>query len=464
MDVLKTVADYISANRLLTPDGMHLVALSGGADSVALLLIMQKLGYRVEAVHCNFHLRGEESDRDENFVKSLCCKNNVPLHIVHFDTKTYSELHHKSIELAARDLRYGYFERLRTDTGAESVCVAHHRDDNVETVLMNIVRGTGIHGLAGIRPRNGYIIRPLLCLSREAIENWLMSVSQEYVTDSTNLELDATRNRYRLKVVPLLNRINPSASENICRTSKWMAEACRIFEEAISRHAGKVIVSDTLSVQKTAKNGTSREEAYSYGSMVVDIGKLKSTPSPEYVLYWILRDYGFSSAQAEQISLNLDGRTGAYYSSGCFELVIDRGKIIVCRKQKPFKPLSIPEPGNYMIYGRMKISITPVEIDDSFVIPKDRTCICIDAANVKFPFVLRTVADGDRFIPFGMRGSKLVSDYLTDCKKSIIEKRSQLILTDSTGMPMWLVCERPDNRVCITDKSSTGLMISVFPY
>ena len=184
------VADFIAKQGLLTPEGLHLVAVSGGADSVALLLVLKQLGYHVEAVHCNFHLRGEESDRDETFVKSLCSEQDVILHLTHFDTKEYAAIHQVSIEMAARALRYHYFEQLRQDIGAETVCVAHHRDDAVETLLMNLMRGAGIHGLTGIHSKNGFVVRPLLGVSRDEIEDYLRQQEQSYITDSTNLEPD----------------------------------------------------------------------------------------------------------------------------------------------------------------------------------------------------------------------------------------------------------------------------------
>ena len=200
----KKVADFIGKHGLLSREGLHLVALSGGADSVALLLILKDLGYRIEAAHCNFHLRGEESNRDEAFVKKLCQEQNIPLHLIHFDTKEYADLHQVSIEMAARDLRYGYFRQLRKDIGAEKVCVAHHRDDAVETLLMNLMRGSGVHGLTGIRACNGEIVRPLLDVSRQEIETYLHSIGQDYVMDSTNLVDDVVRNKIRLNVLPLL--------------------------------------------------------------------------------------------------------------------------------------------------------------------------------------------------------------------------------------------------------------------
>ena len=191
------VADFIAKQGLLRREGLYLVALSGGADSVALLLILKDLGYRIEAAHCNFHLRGEESNRDEEFVKELCKEKAIPLHLIHFDTKEYAALHQVSIEMAARELRYGYFRQLRQDIGAEKVCVAHHRDDTVETLLMNLMRGSGVHGLTGIRANYGEIVRPLLAVSRQEIVDYLHSIGQPYVTDSTNLVDDVLRNKIR---------------------------------------------------------------------------------------------------------------------------------------------------------------------------------------------------------------------------------------------------------------------------
>ena len=227
--MLNKVRDFIDREGLLTPEGLYIVALSGGADSVALLRILHHLGYRIEAAHCNFHLRGAESDRDETFVKSLCSSLNIPIHLIHFDTAEYASLHQVSIEMAARELRYGYFDQLCKDIGASAVCVAHHRDDAVETFLMNLLRGSGIHGLTGIRPRNGNVIRPLLCLSRDEIEQYLHSIGQDYVTDSTNLVDDVVRNKVRLNVLPLLKDINLRAAENIGKFTCQCISLSRVY-------------------------------------------------------------------------------------------------------------------------------------------------------------------------------------------------------------------------------------------
>ena len=218
------VETYIKKYNLLNTNDLYIIGLSGGADSVALLLMLKEGGFNVHAAHCNFLLRGAESDRDEAFCVSLCQQLGVELHRAHFYTRTYAESHHVSIEMAARELRYKWFEQLRQDIGAVGICVAHHRDDSVETVLLNLVRGTGLRGLTGIQPRNGSILRPLLCVSRAEIEAFLAEKGQEYVTDSTNLEADVQRNIIRLEVLPLLRRLNPAVAENIQRTAENLSE------------------------------------------------------------------------------------------------------------------------------------------------------------------------------------------------------------------------------------------------
>ena len=245
----RKVETFIRQQHLLQPDGRYLVALSGGADSVCLLLVLKQLGYFVEAIHCNFHLRGEESDRDELFCKNLCAEKQIPLHLVHFDTREYAQLHKVSIEMAARQLRYHHLASLCHYLGFDGVCVAHHQDDVAETVLMNLIRGTGIKGLSGIKPKiqqrlrvgakagiptNLTVIRPLLCVTRDEIEHFLKEIGQDYVTDSTNLVPDVLRNKIRLQVLPLLDEIAPSASRNIVETAENVAFAEEFLEQAVS--------------------------------------------------------------------------------------------------------------------------------------------------------------------------------------------------------------------------------------
>lgn len=436
MKALEVVKRFIEQHHLLSSENRYLVAVSGGADSVCLLLMLQALGYDIEAVHCNFHLRGEESDRDESFVKSLCKERNITLHLTHFDTMTYATLHKVSIEMAARQLRYHYFEQLRRDIGADGICVAHHRDDATETVLMNLIRGTGIRGLQGIRPRNGFILRPLLCISRNDIEAWLSERQQTYVTDSTNLEADILRNHLRLNVIPLLTQMVPSASENILTTARRVGEAVNIYDAATT---------DALKRLRAAS-----------GAMTVD--ELLQEPSPESLLYEWLSPYGFNGPTIEDVAKRLtDTTSGRLWSTGTHELCLHRGQLLLAPRQQPRPTLHIPEPGTYVYDNETRFSIRQT---DTFTVSRDPHTATLDAETICFPLTIRPTTEGDRFTPYGMKGTKLVSDYLTDRHLSVLDKRRQLVITDTSGRIVWLVGHRPDAHFCITNDTQQALIIS----
>ena len=443
------VADFIAKHQLLSHDGLHVVALSGGADSVALLRILCDLGYHVEAAHCNFHLRGDESDRDEQFVKILCQSLNVPLHLIHFDTVEYASLHQVSIEMAARELRYGYFRQLRDDIGAETVCVAHHRDDAVETLLMNLLRGAGIHGLTGIRPRNGHIVRPLLGVSRQEILGYLDSIGQDYVTDSTNLQPDVLRNKVRLQLIPLLEQLSPGASDNIARSANYLSEAEKVYNASLS----------TLRAQGRSAMPLATEGTQEFPQCAtLPISSIMDFPSPLCLLHEWLSPYGFNRSQIDQLLACLDGESGREFTSPTHTLVVDRDRLVVEPVSAPMKPHVIPEPGNYRLTEKLCLK---VETTDDISISKLADCATLDKEKVSFPLTVRPVQSGDMFCPFGMEGHKLVSDFLTDSKLSLLEKRRQLVVTDATGAILWLVGLRTDNRFRVTPQTTAILRLSL---
>ena len=432
--MLNKVTAFVERHRLLRRDGgKYIVALSGGADSVALLLVMKQMGYSIDAAHCNFRLRGDESDCDEQFVTDLCKKEEIPLHIIHFDTVTYSQVHQVSIEMAARELRYRYFEQLRLDIGADDVCVAHHQDDAVETLLMNLIRGTGIHGLTGIRPRNGHIVRPLLGVTRAEIVSFLESLHQSYVTDSTNLVPDVVRNKIRLEIIPLLQTINPAVKENIARTARQIAEAELVYDDAV---------------------GSALDGLFIDGA--VDIGRLMRQPSPESLLHELLAPRGFTPTQVEQTLAALSGPSGRLFQSATHEAVVDRGRLVVEERCEPLPVLRIPEPGTYRYHDDRRFRIV---LTDSVRISREPFCVTLDAAKVAFPLTVRPVESGDRFQPFGMKGTRLVSDYLTDQKLSLLEKRRQLVICDASGQIVWLVALRTDQRFAVSAATRQVLVI-----
>ncbi|MBQ8674242.1 MAG: tRNA lysidine(34) synthetase TilS [Bacteroides sp.] len=418
---VKKVATYIEQQQLLKPGEHVLVALSGGADSVALLRLLRQMGYPCQAAHCNFHLRGEESDRDELFVKKLCEEQQVPLHTIHFDTRSIAQQRKVSIEMAARDLRYTWFEEIRQSCNISAVAVAHHQDDSVETMLLNLLRGTGINGLRGIRPRNGHVIRPLLCLTRNEIIHYLKDIGQSYVTDSTNLQDDYTRNKIRLNLLPLMQEINPAIKESLQRTATHMDEAALIYNTAIEEAKQRVSTSDGI-----------------------DIKRLLQEPAPKTLLYELLAPLGFNAAQIGSIFQTLNGQAGKEFHSPQWRIIKDRKELIITRH----KQSSPPE------LKMQEYCYTP-----DFIIPRQKSIACLDLDKISLPLEIRLYKAGDTFIPFGMKGRKLISDYLTNRKFSLLQKEQQWVLCHGEEI-YWLIGERIDNRFRVDNQTRRMLVIT----
>lgn len=436
------VEQTVGRHDLLSAEDKILVALSGGADSVALLLALLHLGYRCDAVHCNFRLRGAESDRDEDFVRKLCRKRKVMLHVKAFDTAAYAAQKGISIEMAARELRYGYFETLRVARHYSCIAVAHHRNDNVETLMLNLIRGTGLRGLTGIHYRNGFIVRPLLDVGREEIEAFLAGEGQPYVTDSTNLETDAVRNKIRLDILPLMRQINPSLMDTLQDTVRRLDDAWQLYASAL----------------KTAKSEV-------LDGKRINMDALRATPAPRTVLFEVLSEYGFNPSQVEEIYAQMDGDPGKVYESGEWRLLRDRGVFELRRKDEPCECLCsvLPLEGYVEVTHRLAFSIRRVRCDAGFEIPRTKDTVCLDLDKIAYPITVRPIREGDRFTPFGMDGSKLISDYLTDKKKTLFEKESQLVVCSGEQIA-WLVGERADNRFRIDEATSYALLIQAVSF
>ena len=455
--MLNKIKRYIASEHLLRVDALYLVALSGGADSVALLLCLKELGYCVEAVHCNFHLRGEESLRDEQFCEDLCQRENIPLHKAHFDTQSYADLHKVSIEMAARELRYRYFFQLKEALGADGICVGHHKEDSVETILINLVRGTGLSGLMGIRPRNNDVIRPLLCVTRQEIEDYLRQQVVPFVTDSTNLIDDVVRNKIRLNILPQLSEINPSVTDAILTTANHLSEVDAIVQESLKTALGKA-VSFINPATQVSSNSLSNEP------FQLDLSVVRTFPSPSYLLFYILKPLGFSSSQITEMVSHLDGQTGQLWYSPSHELTHDRGFFMVLpREEAEPRQLVIPETGRYVYDEQLSLRLTERALIPSSNVSfsKVPTVVDLDASSIRFPLTLRRVTEGDRFTPLGMRGTQLVSDFLTNLKCNRFEKRNQLVLLDATGTILWVLGLRINDRFKLTPQSTSCLQIEI---
>ena len=437
------VKDFIGINNMLD-DGAHvIVGLSGGADSTALLLVLLRLGYKCTAVHCNFHLRGPESDRDQDFVTGLCKKNGVELTVCNYDTLSYAKQKGISVEMAARELRYADFERIMQECGASAVCIAHHRDDSVETMLLNLIRGTGLKGLTGIKPRNGNVVRPLLCVSRLEIEDWLKQLGQPYVTDSTNLETDYTRNKIRLQLMPVMRDINPSADNSINLTATHLQQAYAFYAQAIDKAINEI----------TTSNGQ---------QLTINISKLRQSPSVQGILFEILSPLGFNDSQITDIASSLNSRPGTLFRSATHQVTKERDAFVVSPIDcTDFQPLTLRlEPGTRITLpdGR---TVTATTAPAGTPISASPDVATFDASLLQGgTLTIRRWQQADRLIPFGMKGSKLVSDLLTDSKVSATTRSKQLVATFNNDI-IWIVGIRTDNRYRVTARTTTQFILSI---
>ncbi len=433
--MIEKVRSYIKENRLLKPDDRVIVGLSGGMDSMTLIDVLLSLGYNCMAVHCNFHLRGEESERDAAFVEQWCESAKVGLVSVDFDTYRYAAEHKISIEMAARELRYKWFEDIRKEHHADAIAVAHHRDDLAETVLLNLIRGTGIRGLSGISPKNNSIVRPLLGVSRDEIEAYVEERKLPFIFDSSNSDDVFVRNFLRLNVIPLLEKINPSVKNSIYRTAQHVGEARKIYDFYVENQK-KAIFTDNR----------------------IDIDKLKTTLSPATMLFEILSPFGFNASVIEDICQCLDSIPGKVFYSNDYRLIKDRKDLILDKISD--ENLSQRE---YAIDKVSQEITDPIRLKISFLsgnitINKDARFLYADADKLFFPLTLRKWQPGDWFIPFGMKGRKKLSDFFTDRKFSLPDKENAWVLTSDEDI-VWVVGERSDERFKITESTENVLVM-----
>lgn len=438
------VAETIRKHQLLHPGERPLVALSGGADSVALLRVLLQLGYPCAAAHCNFGLRGEASDHDEAFVRQLCEQLGVTLHVARFQTLQEARKRRISVEMAARDLRYAFFARLMKAHHYAVTAVAHHRDDNVETMLLNLVRGSGLKGLTAMRyRREGSIVRPLLDVSREDIEQYLNDLQQSYVTDATNFVPDVKRNVVRLEMLPLLRKLNPAVDQTLQQTIAYLDEAYALSQERLQQLADEVIVH---------RHG---EE------MDLSVDALHQLPYGRTLLHHLLAPYGFHAAQTDRMVQEGFGQQGAVFEgSDGWQLWRDRG-VLQLRRKLEEEPLSValPIPGEARLTRGGKVTVWRATCEPGAVILKNPDVACLDADLLaSHSLWLRLVVPGDRFVPFGMRGSRLVSDYLTDRKYSRLRKAQTYVLCRDKDI-VWLVGERTDQRFAVTPERTRHTVV-----
>ena len=436
-----------------------ILALSGGIDSMVLsdLLLQAKTDFVV--AHCNFHLRGEESDGDEQFVRDYASRNGLTIYVKHFETETYAKEHGISIEMAARDLRYAWFEELRQQLGYDYIAVAHHADDQLETFFINLLRGAGIRGLKGMQPVNGPIIRPLLNISRAEIQQYAEEHHLQWREDHTNAETLYLRNKIRHELLPVIDSISKEGRASILKSISHLASENELYralvDEKLSqmvaplRGANSYVGSDSTDLA-SLRDAEGLRLSLTANRYLPSVGEgLRCFPLTSQLLFEWLRDYGFNTDQVHFIHEALStGQPGTSFFSKTHRVTIERDGLELT---------SICNNNDISI----EISYQQIVKDENYQIDPSPQVAQLDCDKLTFPLQLRKWQAGDRFHPLGMKGSKLLSDFFVDQKMTTRQKEECQVLTTVQDEIVWVVGRRIDDRFKVTDKTKTILKVQI---
>lgn len=404
-----------------------LVAVSGGMDSVLLLHLLNEVGFNIGVAHCNFMLRDDDSEKDEKFVNQLAKSFNVPFYTKKFDTLNYATKNKISIQMAARDLRYEWFEEIRKKYNYEVIAVAHHQDDEVETFFINLIRGTGIAGLHGIKAKTGKIVRPLLFTGRKEIEEYVKKNKIKFREDKSNKSTKYLRNKIRLQLIPMLKELNPEIESTVKSDIQRIKQIENIFQ--------KLVKEKQEEIQSTEGNITK-----------FNISKLLQLQNQELFLYEFLKPYGFSGDIIQQILKSLKAESGRQFLSDSYRLVKDRKFLIISPHQADAVLESfIVTKGYKELLAPVHLKFSEINVAKKIAIDRDKNIANLDLDKLQFPLHIRKWERGDYFIPFGMKGKKKLSDYFTDIKLSLIEKENTWLLCNGDDI-IWVIGHRIDER------------------
>ncbi len=435
--------DYIKQHNLLSAADRILVAVSGGPDSVALTHLLLQAGFDIALAHVNFQLRGKDSDLDQDFVQKLAASYGLKLFVKCVDTRSYAQKNKLSIEMAARELRYTWFEQLAARHGFSKIATAHTADDNVETILLNLMRGTGIRGLIGIPPRAGKIVRPLLFAYKSEILQYCSENNLPYRIDKTNFETDFVRNKIRHLIIPQFESINPAFKQNVLRTAGNLQQAYGVVQQYLSQIRPKIVSSTWFGIK-------------------IDIQRLLAEEHSKLILFEILREYNFSPAQIEQIYQSLHRQPGTVFIATPYRAVVDRGYLLIGREQKRENlNIEILTPENQQIKVLDYILDIKTTTINQIQLKVPHDIGQFDLEQLSFPLKVRFWKTGDWFIPLGMQGRRKLSDFLKDLKLNYFEKQRVLVLTDRFDRIIWVIGYRIDQRFRITPNTKKVLQIKL---
>lgn len=460
MNLDQKFIDHIRQFPFIQKNERQLVAVSGGADSVVLCHLLKNAGYDFEMAHCNFQLRGEESVRDENFVKGLAVSLDKKLLIEHFETETYATLHKQSIQVAARELRYHWFNEMLSNSNHQVagklpetdgepntknlayILTAHHADDNVETVVMNFFRGTGLNGLTGMDVSFRKIFRPLLPFRKREILAYAKENYLPFVEDSSNANSDYTRNYFRNDLLPAIKKVFPQVEENLLNNINRLGEAAQIYNDAIQLH------------KKNLVEIRGNEEH-------IAIFKLQKQAAYKTILWEILQPKKFSAAQTDEAVKLMSADNGSYIQSLTHRIIRNRRWLIIAplQSQESNHCVVIDEGVNTTAFAAGKLHLQNNIQPDNFIISPDKNVAAVDGNLVTYPMLLRRLKQGDYFYPLGMQKKKKVSRFLIDQKLSLIEKEN-IWVVESNKKIVWIVNHRIDDRFKIKPATKTIIKIT----
>lgn len=433
--MLKKLQNHIDKNLSFLKGKKLLLAISGGIDSMVLLRLFKQLYFDISAAHCNFNLRGQESDGDEAFVKLICDNLEIKLFVNNFNTEEYATLHKLSIQITARQLRYDWFHELLEKEGYDYLLTAHHLDDSAETFLINFTRGTGLDGLTGIPQLNEKIVRPLLVFSREEIESYAKENNIKWREDSSNTSDKYLRNKLRHDILPILKELNPSFLDSFKQTLENLQQAQSMVDDA-SRIVYRKVVKDAAYQKR------------------ISLNELKILPNYKAYLYQWLKPFGFTAWN--DIHDLMEAQSGKQIFSEKHRLLKDRDELILTEKKESEPEIYFLEEGRENL--NIPLKMTVCNKHDITVAEKD--CIFVDKDTLKFPLVFRKWQEGDYFYPLGMDGKKKVSKYFKDEKFSLIDKENTWLLCSGNEI-VWIVGKRADKRFSVTKTTQTIIKIEL---
>lgn len=432
---------FVQKQSLFTLSSKLLVGVSGGVDSVALTHLLKQGGFNFSIAHCNFQLRAEESDKDEQFVQALSLQFNVPIYIRRFDTLGYAAKNHLSVQMAARELRYAWFEALCAQNGFDCIVVGHHLDDQKETFFIHLIRGSGISGLKAMKPKNGAVVRPLLFTGRDEIEAYVAENKLNFREDRSNTDIKYLRNKIRHQLIPVFNKIHPNAAHGFENSMRLLAENHSLYSELINEKRKQLM---------RQKNGI----------VIIDKTKLMESASPEALLFECISEYGFTGAIISEIIQCLSNQPGKIFYSANYRLVINRSLLEISKMDvNTIQSEYLIEITDQAMVFPLQISFEKQEKSEPFIIEKHPNIAYFDAEKLRFPLKIRKWQTGDSFSPFGMKGTKLVSDFFTDLHLTRNDKENVWLLCTANNEIIWVIGFRISQNYAVDNHTSSVLVV-----